>query len=317
MGHPVTITIVGEMRRCGTVRSHVALCCCAGCIREKDLHMVRSRFLQELRKNVAMHKGKWEADFVVSLRAREADDLGEFERSHCLWSGWKKHHWPADVIFPGIRLYGFDIKSRRICVLVEVCAGAAFPYTSKREYLKRVKDIIGMTPDTRDLHWNRLPFANGHNTFTGIALRWKVIKRVDIPLQVHFPQLGWLRLPGSTYSRIGIDPYESYVEGDQRLKTHIWLERSTKGRKRAKEYWRRKLGHLHCVACGFSFEQMYGVIGIDFIEMHHDRPLSSGRRMTAVTELRPLCSNCHRMVHRQPSEVLPIRKLKQWLKHSR
>jgi 5-methylcytosine-specific restriction protein A len=65
------------------------------------------------------------------------------------------------------------------------------------------------------------------------------------------------------------------------------------------------------VACGFDFGKTYGVVGQDFIEMHHDRPLSSFTRRQRVhpTELTPLCANCHRIVHREVP-FLSIRQLR-------
>lgn len=68
-----------------------------------------------------------------------------------------------------------------------------------------------------------------------------------------------------------------------------------------------------CVACAFNFEQVYGELGKHYIEIHHVRPLSrvqEQHRINPATDLVPLCSNCHRMVHRHPSEVLPIAELK-------
>ena len=57
-----------------------------------------------------------------------------------------------------------------------------------------------------------------------------------------------------------------------------------------------------CYICGFDFEKFYGKNGAGFIEVHHLKPLSSynGEHVVIPTEdLRPLCSNCHSMVHRR------------------
>jgi 5-methylcytosine-specific restriction protein A len=61
-----------------------------------------------------------------------------------------------------------------------------------------------------------------------------------------------------------------------------------------------------CAACGFDFEVIYGKLGRDFIHVHHLREISTlgpDYKINPVTELRPLCANCHSMVHRraQPS----------------
>ncbi|WP_455917055.1 HNH endonuclease [Pantoea agglomerans] len=56
-----------------------------------------------------------------------------------------------------------------------------------------------------------------------------------------------------------------------------------------------------CQGCGFSFEKVYGELGRQFIHVHHIRPLHTvgdGYRLNALTDLIPLCPNCHAMVHR-------------------
>lgn len=56
-----------------------------------------------------------------------------------------------------------------------------------------------------------------------------------------------------------------------------------------------------CVACGFNFESTYGLLGRGFVEVHHLNMLANAEKERAVnpiTDLVPLCSNCHRMVHR-------------------
>jgi 5-methylcytosine-specific restriction protein A len=55
-----------------------------------------------------------------------------------------------------------------------------------------------------------------------------------------------------------------------------------------------------CAACGFSFEIAYGDIGRDFIDVHHTVPVSQlneNYRLDPVTDLVPLCANCHAMAH--------------------
>ena len=55
-----------------------------------------------------------------------------------------------------------------------------------------------------------------------------------------------------------------------------------------------------CAACGFSFEEKYGEIGADFIPVHHLVPVSelgSGYELDPITDLVPLCANCHAMTH--------------------
>ncbi|KFL34256.1 restriction endonuclease [Sulfurospirillum sp. SCADC] len=60
-----------------------------------------------------------------------------------------------------------------------------------------------------------------------------------------------------------------------------------------------------CVICKFDFEKIYGAIGKFFIHVHHVKPLSEigeGYKINPIEDLRPVCPNCHAMLHkRKPS----------------
>ena len=59
---------------------------------------------------------------------------------------------------------------------------------------------------------------------------------------------------------------------------------------------------LSCMVCGFNFANRYGVIGAGYIQVHHLRPLSEIRdryEVDPIQDLRPVCSNCHTMLHRR------------------
>lgn len=58
---------------------------------------------------------------------------------------------------------------------------------------------------------------------------------------------------------------------------------------------------ISCVACGFNFRNFYGAAGEGVIEVHHLVPVHLMTEASVVdprTELVPLCSNCHTLVHR-------------------
>lgn len=70
---------------------------------------------------------------------------------------------------------------------------------------------------------------------------------------------------------------------------------------------------LTCMACGFNFEEVYGELGKDFIEVHHTVPLPDPRQDMIVDperDLLCLCSNCHRMIHRNPTVMMSVEELK-------
>jgi predicted HNH restriction endonuclease len=83
-------------------------------------------------------------------------------------------------------------------------------------------------------------------------------------------------------------------------------------------------GGLNCRCCGFNFSRFYGKeIGDDFIEMHHIKPIFQykGEDLiktieNAVLNIVPLCSNCHRMIHRHGRQPLHIDTLINYVKQN-
>lgn len=64
-----------------------------------------------------------------------------------------------------------------------------------------------------------------------------------------------------------------------------------------------------CKICGFNFEQKYGVIGHNFIHVHHIVPVSQLGENYIINpreDLIPVCPNCHAMLHRKDPPYLPI-----------
>jgi predicted HNH restriction endonuclease len=81
--------------------------------------------------------------------------------------------------------------------------------------------------------------------------------------------------------------------------------------------------HAHgttCVACGFNFDAFYGATHArSYIQVHHLEMLAGrGERVIdPVADLRPLCANCHCMVHRHHGTVFSIEDLKQLIQQAR
>jgi hypothetical protein len=45
----------------------------------------------------------FEADYAISLRLEEADNLDRLERFYFYWTGWHRRHWPVDVVRIGLK----------------------------------------------------------------------------------------------------------------------------------------------------------------------------------------------------------------------
>jgi predicted HNH restriction endonuclease len=72
-----------------------------------------------------------------------------------------------------------------------------------------------------------------------------------------------------------------------------------------------------CSVCAFNFAHTYGDLGMGFIHVHHLVPLGSIQAeysLDPVNDLRPVCPNCHAMLHRK-NPPLSIEELRQTIEH--
>jgi hypothetical protein len=69
---------------------------------------------------------------------------------------------------------------------------------------------------------------------------------------------------------------------------------------------------LNCSVCNFKFRDFYGELGEYFIHVHHLIPmkdLEEGYEVDPIEDLRPVCPNCHAMLH-QEEDPLSIEDLR-------
>ena len=88
-----------------------------------------------------------------------------------------------------------------------------------------------------------------------------------------------------------------YVEGSSRRVEATIYERDPAARQECIDYY-----GAQCVACNLRFEDRYGPMGSGYIHVHHLVPLSSmgeEYQIDPIRDLRPLCPNCHAMVHQR------------------
>ena len=90
------------------------------------------------------------------------------------------------------------------------------------------------------------------------------------------------------------------LEGMSKELIHKRRERDYKIIKAKKQSVLAEKGKLECEVCEFNFQEIYGIRGGNYIEVHHTIPLSDYQhpRITFLEDLALLCSNCHRMIHR-------------------
>jgi predicted HNH restriction endonuclease len=114
------------------------------------------------------------------------------------------------------------------------------------------------------------------------------------------------------------------IEEGTAIKRNIQVrKRSQKLTVLAKQYF-LKNGMIPCCACFFDFLSFYGEMGRGYIEIHHTHPIHEhdieGEREDfekIIKTLLPLCSNCHRMVHRDPNYILSLKALQEIIKNQK
>jgi predicted HNH restriction endonuclease len=88
-----------------------------------------------------------------------------------------------------------------------------------------------------------------------------------------------------------------FIEGSATEVILTKYERNQEARTACLEHY----GYM-CSVCEFDFEKRYGKIGVNFIHVHHLTKLATIKKaheVDPVRDLRPVCPNCHAMLHRQ------------------
>lgn len=87
------------------------------------------------------------------------------------------------------------------------------------------------------------------------------------------------------------------VEGAKKQVTVNAYERDSTAKPRCISKW-----GTACVVCSFDFGAAYGELGQGFIHVHHLRPIHTigeSYELDPENDLRPVCPNCHSMLHRR------------------
>lgn len=103
----------------------------------------------------------------------------------------------------------------------------------------------------------------------------------------------------------------SYYEGAVQQVLVDRYERNPEARRDCVAHWGTK-----CAVCDFDFACKYGALGAGYIHVHHLRLISAEKKEHAVdpvADLRPVCPNCHAMLHRStpPLSIATLRQLLQ------
>jgi 5-methylcytosine-specific restriction protein A len=102
-----------------------------------------------------------------------------------------------------------------------------------------------------------------------------------------------------------------FPEGAVRRASVNIYERNPEARRECLQHY----GYVCCV-CEFNFEQTYGKHGAGFIHVHHLKQVAKRKKQYKVnplSDLRPICPNCHAMIHKG-SEMLKIEDLEKLIR---
>jgi predicted HNH restriction endonuclease len=111
------------------------------------------------------------------------------------------------------------------------------------------------------------------------------------------------------------DDESAFNEGAAFYRKHRFRERDPLIAEKAKAKRLAASGVLACEICSFDFVRAYGEMGSGFIEAHHTVPIAKldGKSKTKICDLALVCSNCHRMLHRQ-KDVMTVQALRKFLR---
>lgn len=186
-----------------------------------------------------------------------------------------------------------------------------------------------------DRHWD----GSGRDT-TYALVDWDVVVDTDDRLPIDILKaavsgIAWDRLQGSgtqakataaqklenlwakhlgdsTYmSPEEVPPTETFREGSMVRVVANRYERDRNARTKCISHW----GAV-CQVCGLDFAKRYGSIGKGFIHVHHLHSIAAvgeEHEVDPVADLRPVCPNCHAMLH-QKAPAMSIADLKKRLR---
>lgn len=142
---------------------------------------------------------------------------------------------------------------------------------------------------------------------SGISVKSELVEELEA---VWFDFLTTQNISVNPYASTDTDEKKTYTEGTPNQITQTRYERNPY----AREVCIKHYGYA-CFVCKFDFEKRFGELGKNFIHVHHLTQVSTVGKtyeVDPIKDLRPVCPNCHAMLHRQ-NPPLTIEELKNWL----
>ena len=229
-----------------------------------------------------------------------------------------------DLIFPALQILNSSQGGKDTTQLIEALRNLLKPEWHDVEIIKGRND---------DYFSQKVRNLKSHDTLTKKGLvvysggLWAITNRGRKYLLENEPLYLSLREQGFTEKEISEEvekDFENLIieEGTLQIKDVKQRKRSEKLREMAIVHLMKKNnGELICEVCAFNFFKRYGEHGRGYIEMHHKELVSEmdvkgekNKAEDAIKKLSPLCSNCHRIIHRNRDKMLTIEELKALIK---
>ena len=142
---------------------------------------------------------------------------------------------------------------------------------------------------------------------SGISIKPELVDELEA---VWFDFLTTQNIRLNPYAPLEIYEEKTYTEGAASQITQTRYERNPYARVACINHY-----GYECSVCEFNFEKRFGELGKKFIHVHHLTKVATvgkAYKVDPIKDLRPVCPNCHAMLHRQ-NPPLTIEELKIYL----
>jgi 5-methylcytosine-specific restriction enzyme A len=142
---------------------------------------------------------------------------------------------------------------------------------------------------------------------SGISIKPELVEELEA---VWFDFLTTQNIRLNPYAQSDNEETKTYTEGTANQIIQTRYERNPYARVACINHY-----GYSCSVCEFDFEKRFGELGKNFIHVHHLTQVATvGKtyQVDPIKDLRPVCPNCHAMLHRQ-NPPLTIEELKIWL----
>jgi 5-methylcytosine-specific restriction protein A len=155
---------------------------------------------------------------------------------------------------------------------------------------------------------NQGNLAKGHWTpqSSGIEIKPDIVYDLE---QVWFEFLIKENIRNNPFTETKKEEQKVYAEGNSNQVVVTKYERNPYARETCINHY----GYT-CVVCDFNFEKVYGDLGKNFIHVHHLKQVATIKKeynIDPIKDLRPVCPNCHAMIHKNPKKPYSIEEIKE------